>query len=86
MPNWEAAMELVERLLRPIRLATLFPVFVYQVLLSPMFGRGCRFRPTCSNYAFGAVLKHGVIRGWSLAIWRLLRCNPYNAGGDDPVP
>ncbi len=45
----------------------------------------CRFKPTCSEYAYGAVEKYGVIKGGMLAIWRVLRCNPFNKGGWDPV-
>lgn len=45
----------------------------------------CRFFPTCSSYAAQAVTKHGVIKGSALAAWRVLRCNPWNKGGYDPV-
>ncbi len=45
----------------------------------------CRFRPTCSEYAVRAIEKYGVIRGGLLACWRVLRCNPLNKGGWDPV-
>ncbi|WP_075075258.1 membrane protein insertion efficiency factor YidD [Longilinea arvoryzae] len=46
----------------------------------------CRFYPTCSHYGYQAIYKHGAIRGTWLAISRLVRCNPFNAGGYDPVP
>jgi uncharacterized protein len=46
----------------------------------------CRFQPTCSEYAIGAVVHHGVLRGAALAVWRVLRCNPFGRGGFDPVP
>jgi putative membrane protein insertion efficiency factor len=49
-------------------------------------GGGCRFVPTCSEYATIAIATHGPIRGSSLAIWRLLRCHPFCRGGLDPVP
>lgn len=45
----------------------------------------CRFRPTCSEYAYQAVEKYGIIKGGLMAFWRLLRCNPFNKGGYDPV-
>lgn len=45
----------------------------------------CRFRPTCSEYAIKAVEKYGVIRGGAKALWRVMRCNPWNKGGEDPV-
>lgn len=46
----------------------------------------CRFRPTCSGYAVEAIQTHGVIKGTLLAMWRILRCNPWCRGGEDPVP
>jgi putative membrane protein insertion efficiency factor len=58
----------------------------YRLLLSPFFGTQCRFYPTCSAYAHEAIETHGAWRGSWLALWRILRCNPWNAGGVDPVP
>jgi uncharacterized protein len=52
--------------------------------LSP--GGGCRYVPTCSEYASTAIAIHGPLRGMALALWRLLRCNPFVRGGLDPVP
>jgi putative membrane protein insertion efficiency factor len=46
----------------------------------------CRFQPTCSEYAMVAVGRHGVLWGAALALWRVLRCNPFGQGGFDPVP
>jgi len=45
----------------------------------------CRFQPSCSNYAIQAVEKYGVIKGGFKAVWRVLRCNPFNSGGFDPL-
>lgn len=45
----------------------------------------CRFKPTCSEYAIKAVGKYGVIKGGAKALWRVMRCNPWNKGGWDPV-
>lgn len=59
---------------------------VYRAVVSPMYGPTCRFYPSCSEYALVAVERHGVLRGGALAGWRLLRCNPWNRGGVDPVP
>jgi putative membrane protein insertion efficiency factor len=57
----------------------------YQKAISPGLPRSCRFEPTCSQYAYDAIETHGTIRGTAMAIWRLLRCNPMNDGGYDPV-
>ncbi len=46
----------------------------------------CRFYPTCSHYGYQAIYKYGVFKGGWLATWRILRCNPFNPGGIDPVP
>lgn len=62
----------------------IFGVRLYQVTLSPIFGRQCRFRPTCSHYMIEAVEKYGAIRGGLKGIWRILRCNPFCHGGWDP--
>jgi uncharacterized protein len=58
-------------------------VRVYQFLLSPIFGRQCRFHPTCSNYYILAVRKYGVIVGSCKGFWRICRCNPFHPGGED---
>lgn len=58
----------------------------YQRHLSPALPRRCRYEPTCSSYAAESVQRFGVARGSLLAIWRLLRCNPFSHGGFDPVP
>jgi hypothetical protein len=47
---------------------------------------GCKFLPTCSEYAATAITVHGPLRGSALAVWRLLRCHPFSRGGLDPVP
>ena len=59
---------------------------VYQLLLSPFFGRQCRFYPTCSVYAREAIETHGSLRGSWLAVKRIVRCGPWHPGGTDPVP
>jgi uncharacterized protein len=65
---------------------------VYSRWISPLLhsvsgvSGACRFQPTCSEYAMTAVAHHGVLRGSVLALWRVLRCNPFGRGGFDPVP
>jgi putative membrane protein insertion efficiency factor len=59
----------------------------YQRYISPCKPPCCRFIPTCSQYAYEAINKYGAIKGCALALWRLLRCNPFNHGDIyDPVP
>lgn len=58
----------------------------YRYALSPLMGSNCRFHPSCSAYAIEALRKHGLLAGLKLTIWRLVRCNPWCAGGHDPVP
>lgn len=61
----------------------------YRRWISPALhaaGGGCRFVPTCSEYATTAIATHGPLRGTGLAIWRLLRCHPFSRGGLDQVP
>jgi uncharacterized protein len=58
----------------------------YKRAISPNLPPACRFHPTCSEYAYEAVEKYGIIKGGRLAVWRVLRCNPFGKGGWDPVP
>lgn len=75
--------------------ATLSLIRFYQKYLNwkgifarPLFltDRACRFRPTCSEYAYLAIKKHGIIKGMFLSLRRILRCHPFSQGGFDPVP
>jgi hypothetical protein len=76
-----------------IRQAVLRLIRLYQMTLSmdhgfpKIFFPGgfCQFQPTCSDYAYIAIEKYGVIRGGLMAFWRVLRCNPMSKGGYDPV-
>ncbi|HPJ37098.1 MAG TPA: membrane protein insertion efficiency factor YidD [Spirochaetota bacterium] len=61
-------------------------VELYKMVLSPVLPQACRFYPTCSVYAVGAIKKHGPFRGVYLAVKRIIRCNPFCEGGYDPVP
>lgn len=58
----------------------------YQKHISPLFPACCKYYPTCSQYAVEAITKYGAFKGLFMAIWRILRCNPFSKGGYDPVP
>ena len=58
----------------------------YQKYLSPMKTTRCPYVPTCSQYGLEAIEKYGALKGSLLAVWRILRCNPFSHGGYDPVP
>ena len=58
----------------------------YKRFISPLLPPACRFEPSCSEYAMEAIELHGSWHGSRLALWRLLRCNPFCRGGFDPVP
>jgi putative membrane protein insertion efficiency factor len=78
-PDFRPAHLLQTLLLALIRL--------YQLTFSRLMPiNTCRFYPSCSRYGFEAVQKHGAIKGGLMAAWRVLRCNPFNPGGYDPVP
>ncbi len=70
-----------------IREAFLAPVKLYRKYLSPLkLTPTCRFTPSCSQYAIDAVREWGIVLGTVLTLFRLVRCNPFSKGGDDPVP
>ena len=60
-------------------------LMVYRKVISPLYGDVCRFHPTCSAYGLGQVQQRGLIVGSVLALWRILRCNPFSKGGLDNV-
>jgi putative membrane protein insertion efficiency factor len=61
------------------------PIRAYQRLISPALPRRCKYEPTCSAYALDAIRLYGPARGLVLAVWRLMRCNPFSHGGYDPA-
>ena len=69
-----------------IRDLLMFLVKGYRLLLSPSVGGACRFEPTCSVYSLQALERHGAAGGSYLTLRRIVRCNPWCAGGHDPVP
>lgn len=69
------------------RIPLLGLIRLYQKMISPNLPDGtCRFYPSCSHYGYTSIYKYGVLKGGWMATWRVLRCNPFNAGGYDPVP
>jgi putative membrane protein insertion efficiency factor len=70
---------------RPAAAVLTAPIRLYQRFVSPALPRRCKYEPTCSAYAAEALRTYGPIRGTILAVWRLLRCNPFSHGGYDPV-
>ncbi|HLA63258.1 MAG TPA: membrane protein insertion efficiency factor YidD [Rhodothermales bacterium] len=66
------------------RLGLVAFVRFYQVALSPLLPPSCRYTPTCSQYAILALRRYGAVRGSILAVWRILRCNPFGGHGYDP--
>lgn len=76
--SWQAGL--------PVRAVLIAGIKVYRVTLSGWLGGQCRFYPTCSHYAEDAIRSRGALAGSALAIWRILRCNPFGAGGPDPAP
>jgi putative membrane protein insertion efficiency factor len=59
---------------------------IYQRTISPLLGPRCRYYPSCSQYGYEAMSVHGAAKGTILTAWRVLRCNPWSAGGVDEVP
>lgn len=70
----------------PVARGMLCAIRFYKRHISPGLPPACRFIPTCSEYAYEAIEKYGALKGGRLAVWRLLRCNPFCKGGYDPVP
>jgi putative membrane protein insertion efficiency factor len=69
-----------------LRWPLLMLIRAYQAVVSPTLPPDtCRFYPSCSHYGYQAIYKHGAIKGSLMAAWRVLRCNPFNRGGYDPV-
>lgn len=69
------------------RMPLLALIRAYQKVISPALPEGtCRFYPSCSHYGYQAIYKYGAFKGSLMTAWRILRCNPFNHGGFDPVP
>jgi putative membrane protein insertion efficiency factor len=61
-------------------------VKIYQLFISPLLKKNCRFQPTCSSYMIQALKKYGSIKGTYLGLKRLSKCHPFHKGGYDPIP
>ena len=70
----------------PLAMLMLAVIRLYQLTLSALVGRHCRFQPTCSRYAAEAIRRFGAVRGGVMAVRRIGRCHPWGGGGWDPVP
>lgn len=64
----------------------LFIIKFYRKYISPMKSTKCPYIPSCSEYGMEAIEKYGALKGGALALWRIIRCNPFSKGGYDPVP
>jgi hypothetical protein len=69
-----------------IQFPFIFLIRFYQVVISPLKPKSCRFEPTCSQYAYEAISKHGMFKGIGLATKRISKCHPWGKSGYDPVP
>lgn len=76
----------MKKLLQLLSVPLIWLIKLYQVILSPVMGRSCRFTPTCSHYGIQALKKYGIFKGTWLTIKRISRCHPWGGHGYDPVP
>jgi uncharacterized protein len=70
----------------PAAWLALLIIALYRKAVSPLLPPACRFVPSCSEYGYEAVARYGILAGGQMAIWRILRCNPFGGSGYDPVP
>lgn len=86
MPKMLALKKIRKIVSKIFSLPFLLLLKLYKLLISPFMQNSCRFEPSCSEYSYQAIKKHGVIKGGILTFSRLLRCNPMGGSGYDPVP
>lgn len=70
----------------PLAWLALWLIGLYRRVISPALPPACRFTPTCSEYGYEAIARYGILAGGRLAVWRVMRCNPFGGSGYDPVP
>jgi uncharacterized protein len=86
-PNEPQLKDLPFNIQTVLRWPALLLIRLYQMYISPVLPPDtCRFYPSCSHYGYQAIYRYGLFKGGFMAVWRILRCNPYNPGGYDPVP
>ena len=86
-PNEPALRDLKVTLVRIPQFIFLVLIRIYQKFISPALpGNTCRFYPSCSHHGYQAIYKFGALKGLFLTVKRIIRCNPFNEGGYDPVP
>lgn len=76
----------MSKIFRLFRYLVIIPVRLYQIFISPLLGKNCRYDPTCSHYMIQAVEEWGVFKGLWLGLKRIGRCHPWGGMGHDPVP
>jgi len=79
-------MKVMQLIHRGIIGLMILPIKFYKYSISPLLPNSCRHVPTCSEYAIESLKVYGIFKGSALAIWRILRCNPWGTHGYDPVP
>ena len=76
----------MKKMVKRMKILLITCIRIYQKYISPLKTVKCPYFPTCSQYGIEAIQKHGALKGSLLAIYRILRCNPFSKGGYDPVP
>ncbi|MFA5510193.1 MAG: membrane protein insertion efficiency factor YidD [Candidatus Cloacimonadaceae bacterium] len=82
----QARQSLIHRILRLPNYLFIALIRFYKMVLSPIMPPTCRFYPSCSQYGLDAFRKYNIFKAMGLTVWRILRCNPFNKGGYDPLP
>jgi len=70
---------------RALNMIPLLVIRFYRAFISPLFPPSCRFVPSCSAYGLKAFQTYPLPKAIGLTVWRIMRCNPFNPGGYDPL-